>query len=801
MQIDPGHTCFHCGEPLPPQPPTLVVDGVERAVCCHGCAGAVEWIRDSGLGDYYRLRSAEGRAVDPLSHDYSAWDREDVLADHSRAHPGGREITVLVEGMRCAACAWLIGKALEREPGLLDAQPNAVTGRVRIAWDPTRTPLSRLLGRLAALGYRSHLAPGEALERARRHERRDLLIRLGIAGLGSLQAMMFAEALYLDFDGTMPLPTRDFFRWVTLLVSTPVVFYSGWPFISGMLREFRLGRHGMDTLVAVSILLAYLASLVETVRGGPHVWFDAAVMFVFLLLAARVLERLARQRAGAVVDTLARAQPALAWRIRADGGREQVPLKAIRPGDVLAVAVGETVPADGELLDESGEFDEALLTGESTPVARPAGSAIFAGSVCRHAPARIRVERTGADTRLADLVRLVEQAQAERPRLAEIGDAIAARFVPALFLCAALVALAWTYHAPDRALEVTLAVLVVSCPCALSLAIPAALAAAHGAFAGMGILSLRADAIDSLATVDRLLIDKTGTLTLGRPRLLTADAQMAVEIGQDPATILRWAAALERDAGHPIAEAFRSAEGSLGSTGTATVRNLRAKPGQGVEGEVDGHVLRLGRADFAAGRPDDGTLWLGDGNRALARFEIEDPLRADAAEAVVQLRRLRLEPELLSGDGPDAVATIAGRLGLGLAHARQGPEDKLARLRDLQARGHRVVMVGDGINDAPVLAGADVSIAMADGAPLAHRSADLIATSPRLLRLPQAIMLARTTRRVIRQNLAWALGYNLIALPLAAAGLVTPWLAALGMAASSLLVTVNALRLARIGSP
>lgn len=784
--------CYHCGEPLPPDPPMVLLDGDRRPVCCQGCAGAAQWIRDAGLGDYYRLRASEGLPVDLAALDYSAWDREDVQTDHSRSVDSGREITILVEGMQCAACAWLIDKALSREPGVLEVQPNAVTGRVRIVWDPARAPLSQALRRLASLGYRPHLAPGEALERERRRERRDLLMRLGVAGLGSFQAMMFAEALYLDFDNQMPLATREFFRWITLLVSTPVVFYAGWPFIAGMRREASLGRYGMDTLVASSILLAYFASLIETLRGGPHVWFDAAVMFVFLLLAARVVERLARQRANAAVDTLARAQPALAWRLLPDGSREQVPLKALSPGDMLAVAVGETVPADGTLLEEAGEFDEALLTGESAPVTRAAGESVYAGSVCRHAPAKVKVERTGADTRLADLVRLVEQAQAGRPRLAEIGDAIAAKFVPALFVCAAVVALVWWWIEPGRAFEVTLAVLVVSCPCALSLAIPAALGAAQGTLARMGVLSLRPDAIDALARADHLLIDKTGTLSQGRPRI----GRIQVLADHSPEAVLLLAASLERDAGHPIAQAFARQTLKL-KPATA----LRAVPGQGVEGVIDGRLLRLGRAGFAAGAYDDGAIWLGDGDTALARFEIDDPLRPDAGDAIRALRTLGLDPEVLSGDGAEAVAALAGQLGLGHTSARQSPEDKLSRLRALQASGGVVAMLGDGINDAPVLAGADVSLAMADGAPLAHRSADLVLTSPKLMRLPDAIVLARKTRRIIRQNLLWALGYNLLALPLAALGMVTPWLAALGMALSSLLVTLNALRLAQAPKP
>ena len=776
--------CFHCGEPLPPAPVRVRLDDAEREVCCTGCGAAASWIRDAGLGDYYRLRDSTGARVDLAPTDYSAWDRADVQAGHAIDTPEGREITVVCEGMHCAACAWLIDHALRREPGVSDAGANAVTGRVRIAWDPRRTPLSRVLARLAALGYRPHLAQGEAAERERRRERNRMIARLGVAALGTTQAMMFAEALYLDTANEMAPATRDFFRWITFLVSTPVVFFSGWPFLSGMATELRERRPGMDTLVATSVLLAYFASLVETLRGGAHVWFDAAVMFVLFLLAARFLERMARRQASARLDTLARAQPALAWREVA-GGREQIPVTALRTGDVVQVGAGDTVPADGELIDEAAALDESLLTGESTAVAKRAGDALYAGSACREAPLRLRVTRTGADTRLSQLVRAVDRAQSTRPRVARFADAVAQRFVVSLFVAAAVVFAIWWQLQPERAFEIALAVLVVSCPCALSLAVPTALATAHGTLARWGVLALGADSLESLAQADVVVLDKTGTLTLGQPRLHHAKA-FEGDIGH----WRRIAAALEANAGHPLALAF-----AMNDVPSATA--VRTLPGHGVQGEVDGRAFRLGRAEFAAGRTDDGALWLGDGSTAFARFETSDPVRPDAGEAVACLRALGLPPHLLSGDGDANVATVADSLGIGDFASRQSPEDKLAAVRALQAQGRRVLAVGDGINDAPVLAGADVSVAMAGGAPLAHRSADLVLAGASLMRLPQAVQLARRTRRIIRQNLGWALAYNVVALPLAAMGLIGPGLAALGMAASSLVVTANALRLGR----
>ncbi len=776
--------CHHCGEPVAAGHAATAGD---PAFCCEGCAAAAAWIEDADLGSYYRLRSANANRVQADRLDLASWDRTELLDEHSRDVDGGREIVLLTDGMRCAACAWLIDRALAREAGVLDTTANAVTGRIRIAWDPARTTLSTLLHRLAMLGYRPYLATGDAREQARLSDRRRWLLRLGVAGLGSLQAMMLAEALYLDVNATMPLPTRDLFRWLTFLVSTPVVFYSGWPFLAGMARELRARHLGMDTLIAGSTLLAYFASLVETIRGGTHVWYDAAVMFVFLLLAARMLEQRARNVATAQVDALARAQPVFATREREDGTRESVPPSALRIGDTVCVAAGDGVPADGVLLDQDADFEEALLTGESRPVRRRAGETVYAGTTCRERPARLRATATGTATRLSQLAELVDRAQGHRPPLARMADRVGRHFVVSLLVLAVAVYIGWRLYQPERAFEVTLALLVISCPCALSLSVPAVLAAAHGALARCGVLATRPEALDTLARATDMVFDKTGTLSDGRP------ARVAVDVfnGLDAEAATRIAAALEKDSGHPIAAAFSDVD--VRATALAVV----AHPGHGVEGEIDGRRWRLGRADWAAARVDDGGLWLGDGTHGVARFTLSERPREDAAAALDALRTQGLQLHLASGDSEGAVQRLAHALGIDAPRARQSPEDKLAWVRQLQQEGRIVAMVGDGLNDAPVLAGADVSIAMGEGAPLAQQAADLVATGPSLLRIADAMRVARLARRLVKQNLAWSAGYNLLAVPLAAAGLVTPWIAALGMAVSSLVVTVNALRLAR----
>jgi len=771
--------CKHCGE-------SLAADA-RGAFCCDGCAAAAEWIRSADLAAYYDLRSQPAPRVQSQLQDLAIWDRTELLAEHAHPIPGGREITLLSDGMRCAACAWLIDRALAREPGVIECSANAVTGRIRLAWDPTHAPLSRILGALIRLGYRPFLASGATQEVERRRTRQRTLIRLGVAALGSMQAMMFAEALYLDVNQTMDLATRDFFRWITLLVSTPVVFYAGWPFLLGAWTELRARRVGMDVLIAGSSLLAWGASSIETLRGGPHVWFDAAVMFVFLLLAARMLEQRARAIGHARIDALARARPAFVQREGSDGSSQAIPLAELQAGDVVRVAAGEVLPADGCLLDTIAQLDETLLTGESRAVERLSGAAVYAGSICRNQPIRVRVDQIGSATRLSQIAQLVERAQSQRPPIARLADRVASYFVAALLLAGIVVACVWSVIDPARALQITLATLVISCPCALALAIPAAISSAHSALAQAGVLALSEHALERLAQITDVVFDKTGTLTESRPVL----GRVQTFGGIESAKALNIASALEQGGSHPLAQAFAGTP----STHAASERRLIA--GVGVEGLIDGRYWRLGRADFATAGADDGALWLGNGKDATARFEWSESLRRDCATTIAALRARGLAIHLASGDAPARVASVAQRLGIKTSRARQSAEDKLALVRGLQSQGRVVLMVGDGINDAPVLAGADVSVSFAEGAALAHRASDLLLTGASLNGLDAAINIARRTRRVIRQNLGWAIAYNLTALPLAACGLVEPWLAALGMAGSSLLVTLNSLRLLR----
>jgi Cu2+-exporting ATPase len=760
-----------------------VRDGSSRPFCCAGCEAAAELIDQCGLGDYYRVRSGSPAPLATAGIDLAAWDVPGT-ADASVARDGaGRSMTILVDGMRCAACAWLIQEVLKREGGFDSVEVNATTARVHLGWTGDERVLSSRLAPLLALGYLP-LMPNRDVASAETAARRRALKKLVVAGLGMMQAMMFAEALYFGDDGSMDMATRDLFRWLGLLVSAPVLAYAGSDFFRGALLEWRWRRLGMDFLVSVTVLLAYVASFVETLRGGPAVYFDSAVMFVFLLLATRHLEKAARVRANAAVDLLARARPEVARRVAADGSVVDVPAASLCAGDVIRVRVGEVVAADGELLGASGSFSEALLTGESRPVAKRAGEAVWAGSHAATTTVDLRVTATGMATRVAEILRLVERAQSGRPRVARIADEIASRFIVVLLVAVILVGVWWALHDPSRVLPIVLAVLAVTCPCALSLAVPASQAAAHSRLAGLGILVVQPDLLEQLPKVDVLVFDKTGTLTCDAMSLVRVDALRGSET-----MALQIAAALERESSHPIARAFDG-------HGDPSMRasDVHVVPGFGLEGQVDDRIYRIGRDPDCDG--DDAAVVLSDAAGPLARFVLAEALRPEATATIRRLGR-GLRIEILSGDAESRVAAVAASLGIDRWTSRATPEDKLARIRTLQAQGQKVAMVGDGINDAAVLGGADVAIALGGGAALAMSAADGVVLGDRLDRVADLIGVAEATRRNMRQNLVWALVYNLGGLPLAAAGFIPPWAAALGMAASSLLVTLNALRVAR----
>jgi P-type Cu2+ transporter len=795
--------CFHCGEALTGTEPWFVeIEGQRRRVCCPGCKAVAELIGASGLADFYRFRTLPaGRPADITAAEapdlpWKPFDRSEMLeAVSAPAGDGLRSCTMLVEGVRCAACGWLIERSLEQVPGVHEIRVNPASSRARLVWDPAQLPLSGALGVFSRLGYRPHPGGAGAAEAAQR-ERRTALRRVGVAGIGMMQVMMYAVALWVGVFQDMDPGLEQLFRWVSMVVATPVALYSAFPFYAGAWRDIRSGRPGMDVPVSLAIGGAWLASTWHTLIGAGEVYFESVTMFTFFLLLGRYLEMSARHRAVDTHEALARLLPGSARRRAAGGEWITVALRELCPGDVVSVRHGETLPADGRLLGDGARLDESMLTGESRPRLRKAGESALAGSINLGDPLELEVERTGSETMVSGIGRLLDRAQSERPPIAVSADIVARWFVVGVLSAAALTWFTWNILDPTRAFEITLAVLVATCPCALSIATPAALTAATGFLAQRGLLVTRAGAIEKLARVRRVIFDKTGTLTHGRPRITAVETHGSLDADQ----ALGVAAALEAVSEHPIARAFMiaSPEGEA--------REVKVSPGLGIEGLVDGRRWRLGRPDWAAALaggapvPSDGeetVVCLADPIGVAARFRLADRLRSGSREFVADIRRLGLEVEIASGDAPEAVAPVAAAANVREWRGGLTPEDKLALLRERQARGDAVAMVGDGVNDAPVLAGADVSVAMAAGTPLAQTSADMVLLGESLAPLVTGVATARRAVRIVRQNLAWAAGYNLVALPLAAAGFITPWMAALGMSASSLLVVLNALRLSR----
>ncbi|HOW62197.1 MAG TPA: heavy metal translocating P-type ATPase [Candidatus Contendobacter sp.] len=801
--------CFHCGLPVPPGTHyAVVIDGQRQPMCCHGCEAVAEAIVAAGLTDFYRHRTAPSRRAEDLIPEQlrglELYDRPDLQKSFVRAEGEHvREAALILEGIVCAACVWLNERHVNRLPGVLEFRVNYSTHRARLRWDEQHIKLSDILAAIAAIGYVAHPFDPNRQEALQKRERSVALRRLAVAGLGSMQVMMLAVGLYVgDYQG-MEDWIREFLRWICLILAVPVVTYSAQSFYQGAWRDLRRRQLGMDVPVSLAILAAFLASVWHTWQGSGEIYYDSVTMFVFFLLTGRFLEMTARHRAAQISEALVRMLPATATRLNAANEEEIVPIAELAPGDRVLVRPGETLPADGRIIEGASSVDESLLTGESLPLPRQVGEALIGGAVNVDSPLVMRVEKVGADTVLSAISRLLDRAQSEKPRLALLADRIAGGFVAALLIVAAVVLAAWWSLSDfDTAFRITLSVLVVTCPCALSLATPTAIVAATGALTRIGLLTTRGHALETLARATHVIFDKTGTLTFGRPQVAAVETVGGLEARRG----LALAAALERGSEHPVGRALAEAAGEMIPLAT----DVHNTPGSGIEGWIEGRRYRVGRPEFVAalsqsavsGRDDldAASTWvaLGDETGLLAWFQLTDTLRPGAAAAVKALQARGLTVELLSGDRPDAVAHIAREVGIATATGGLSPQDKLDRLRELQRQGAVAAMVGDGVNDAPVLAAAQVSLAMGSGTQLAHATADMILLSEKLECLVNGVDMARRTLTIMRENFAWAIGYNLIALPLAAGGWLTPWMSAIGMSGSSLLVVLNALRLRRL---
>ena len=809
-------SCFHCGLDVPNGVDFRypVLDS-ERVFCCAGCYAACKTIVDAGFEDFYRYREQQGeinaQVLPDVLSNLTLYDRPEIQQGFVRGDGEWREAALILENIRCAACLWLNEQHLRAHPGVLDVHLDYASHQARVKWDPAVTKLSDILQAIAAIGYVAHPYDPAHRERLLEDERRRSIERLLFAGLLGMQVMAFAISTYWmgGYSQTGKLELWEVIgRWTSLGVTLVMLVYSGADFFAGAWRDFRNKRLGMDVPVVLGLVTAWGGSLWATIVGDEDVYFDSIGMFIFFVLLARVVELKGRMAAADALDRLMKVIPRTACRVE-DGEHVEVPVVDLKAGDIVRLLPGDSAPVDGRVLGGASSFDESHLTGESVPVLRREGDWVSAGSCNVDQSVLMQVERVSADSTMNELQRLMDRGLSDKPKMAELAERVSVPFIATVLVLSALTALGWWLYEPARALPNTIAVLIITCPCALALATPVALAIAAGRFASLGILPMRMSAVEALAMADTLVLDKTGTLTQGRPRV----SEVRMLNGMDEAIARALVARMEMQSEHPLAYALR--EGVMPLDEPFEVRNA---PGLGLETEHGGALWRVGSPEFSLtgavlvesdqawmdAQVDEGRIVvvLSRDGEARALFVMHDMAREGAAEFVQQARELGLRRVvILSGDQPGAVRHLARQLGIEEHHGAMRPEDKLAWIQAAQAGGATVLMAGDGINDAPTLAAAQVSVSFGAATTLAQLHSDFVLLGTDLRVLAQSIRMARMTRRNTRQNLLWAAGYNVVAVPFAALGFVTPWIAAIGMSLSSLLVVGNALRLKRMGLP
>ena len=800
-------SCYHCALPIPAgQPFNCQLNGQLRQFCCPACMAVASTIVGAGLGSFYQFQTKQSERVDGelLSDDFSAFDNEQFQASHITLSQHNNttiaSARLLIGGIHCAACIWLLEHQLEKLTGIKKVSVNFSEQKASISWDPTKLSFSQICRAIAQIGYSPEPYRQEQLLDLQKRESRQALQRLGVAGIGMMQVGMFAIALYAGEMQSITTEYRDLMRWTSWLVATVVLLFSSRVFFIGAWRGLKQRKPGMDLPVALAIGLAYLASCKATILGSGEVYFDSVAMFTFLLLGGRYLEMRARHYSGRLSSDLHSLLPSTALLIDdSDGDRQpqrSIPLANLRPGDRILVKPGQVIPADGIINRGNSSINEAQLTGEFEPQSKTTGDHVVAGTINVSAPLIIDVEHTGAQLQIETINDLLSQAHQHKPQMAVLADRLSSYFISIVLLATALTFIVWQQIDPDRAFWVMLSVLVVSCPCALSLATPTALTAATNRLRRAGLLIADGQVWEKIPTLTHVVCDKTGTLTKGKLSL-----QRCQPLGQHSMQDCQlWAGMLESGSEHPIARAFQDLANQMADA-------IDIHVGSGVSGTIDGQHYRIGTAAFACElsgqsppkQPAGQGLWilLADSQGPCGWFQLQDELREDAQSTVQALQQQGLKVHMLSGDSSGSAEQLSQQLGIDHCTAGASPKQKLQTIADLQAQGATVMMIGDGINDIPVLAAADVSIAMANASDLAKTHAGGILMSGHLSNVVELIALATRTRRTIRQNLSWSLAYNFSVIPLAAQGLIPPYLAAIGMSLSSLLVLLNALRLQR----
>tara|TARA_R110000782_G_scaffold48146_7_gene105543 strand:- start:11846 stop:14272 length:2427 start_codon:yes stop_codon:yes gene_type:complete len=800
------NNCFHCGEFIPAHLNIIVkIDSQDREMCCHGCSAVAEQIIEFGLVDYYRHRTQLPQKPDEIIPDdlkkLAIFNNPQIQTEFVSVNDDTtKEARLIIEGINCPACVWLIESRLASLTGVKQVSVNYSTQRTRVCWQETEISLSNILSAISKLGYSAQPYNHKQRELIFDNERKSQLIRLGIAGLFGMQVMMIAIALYFGDVSGIDYQYRVFFHWISLILTLPVLIYSGRSLFIGALRDLKNKRLGMDVPIVLGLSIAFFSSLMATIQNNGHVFYDAIVMFIFFILGGRYFEFLSRRKSTAYLDKVSSILPLSALRVLSQGENETVELNRLAVADKVLIRPGEVIPVDGDIYEGCSSVNESLITGESMPVTKNIGMHVIGGSTNIESPLYIKVTHVGEHTVLSNIARIIDKASSNKSVSVLLANRVVSVFITCLLLIAGLVACYWYHVDQSQWLSITITVLVVSCPCALSLATPTAFSSAAATLMQHGIALINNDAIEKISKSNCFVFDKTGTLTKGELELVKIDV---LHPGYNEDDVLRIAAALESASEHPLAKAISSAAEKLERRHAYNIKN---HPGQGISGESEG-VWFIGTERFVNSHCPDCSdhiqdpseplrkIVLANAESIIALFYFNDELRDDSQSLIDFLHKQHKKVILMSGDHATIVSKVTEKLGINEYQAELNPKDKLNNIAKLQADGFQICMVGDGINDAPAFSQSDVAIAMTDASDITKLNADMLLLNNKIGSLITMLKIVHKTNQTVHINYIWALSYNIIALPFAIAGFVTPWMAALGMSLSSLIVVVNATRI------
>ncbi|AQQ01673.1 ATPase [Pseudoalteromonas aliena] len=790
-----SNSCFHCLESVPNGfSASVIIDDKAQPMCCIGCQAVAQNIVDQGMTDYYKYRTVRAGKVEQLVPEQLAfiksYDNEDIQDEFIATNDSISEVLLSVEGITCAACAWLIEKQLLNLKTVKRVDVNTSTNRAMIQWDKTSTPLSEIITSLAKIGYKAYPFQSDIEAQQKQQTAKAYIRRLGVAGLMTMQVMMFAFAMYFGMFSGMDSNFEQYFRWISLVLASPVILYSALPFLTNAINGLKSKQLNMDLPVSLAIFGAYGASCYATFMEVGEVYFESVCMFTFLLLLGKYLEFRARLKASEFTANLQKLLPLTARTINDNGEELIIAAKKLKLNDIVLIKAGETIPADGELVKGKTTVDESMMTGEHQPVTKFVGHNVYAGCVNHDGVIEIKINKIGQNTLLNQIIRLQHNALTKRPKLVEITDKVAQWFIASLLIFASITAIGWYQIAPEHAFWITISVLVATCPCALSLAIPTALTCAVATLTRKGILIKQAHVLETLSQITLFAFDKTGTLTQGK---FSLDAVDILDKQYTKGQILEIAAMLESYSEHPIASAFNEF-----TPAQRTFVDVEIHPGLGISAQDDMNHYAIGKSGWFDSKKTNAQASLYINKHVVARFYFVDKIKKDAKQLVDSLQSQKLTCHMLTGDASDAGQKIAKQLKLNSVQSGCSPQDKQTAVEQWASQNEVVAMVGDGVNDSPVFASAHLSIAMETGADISKNSADVVLLNSDLASIDHLLNVAKQTRRIIKQNLALSLLYNGSILPLAALGLVAPWMAVIGMSASSIIVICNSLRLLKL---